>query len=167
MQPYLTSPNLTLSDKKFLFKLRSKMLRIKGNFSSIYKNDLSCSLCLDQQTEENEIHLLCCPIVKQDKEIQSEIQSVNYEDAFENIIQQKKAVKVFRRIMELIDKQKKWQVWNWIEGKIKITRCIFTSQMPHIVVYLLYDMDFNIYIYLLFVLWNYFVVFNKLQADSK
>ena len=107
MQPYLTSPNLTLTDKKFLFKMRSKMLRIKSNFSSIYKNDLSCSICLDKQTEENEIHLLCCPIVKQDQEIENEIQNVKYEDAFSNISKQKRAVRVFRRIMEIIEKQKK------------------------------------------------------------
>ena len=107
MQPYLTSPNLTLSDKKFLFKMRSKMLRIKSNFSSIYKNDLSCSICLDKQTEENEIHLLCCPIVKQDQEIENEIQNVKYEDAFSNISKQKRAVRVFRRIMQIIEKQSK------------------------------------------------------------
>ena len=51
MQEYLTASNLTLSDKKFLFTLRSKMLRIKGNLSSIYKGNMTCSICLDKQFE--------------------------------------------------------------------------------------------------------------------
>ena len=83
------------------------MLRIKGNLSSICKNDLTCSLCLNKQTEENEIHLLCCPIVKHDQEIENEIQNVKYEYAFSNISKQKRAVRVFRRIMEIIEKQRK------------------------------------------------------------
>ena len=107
MQPYLTSPTLTLSDKKFLFKMRTKMLRIKGNFSSIYKNDLSCSLCLDEQTEENENHLLCCPIVNKDKELENNIKNVMYEDVFDTLGKQKRAVGVFKRIMEIIGKQEK------------------------------------------------------------
>jgi hypothetical protein len=78
------------------------MLRIKCNLSSIYKKYLSFSLCLDKQTEENEMHLHCCPIVKQDQEIQNKIQNVKYEDAFDNISKQKSAVKVFRRIMDII-----------------------------------------------------------------
>ena len=48
MQEYLTSSSLSISGKQFLFKLRSKMLKIKGNYSSIYKGNLSCSLCLDK-----------------------------------------------------------------------------------------------------------------------
>ena len=62
MKEYLTDANLSVSEKKFLFKLRSKMLRIKSNFSSAYKNDLSCSLCLDKQSIEDENHLVACPL---------------------------------------------------------------------------------------------------------
>ena len=105
MQEYLTSSNLTLSDKKLLFKLRSKMLRIKGNFSSMYRRNMSCSLCLDEQTEENENHLLCCPFVA--RNIQNDIKNVKYEDVFKDITKQKMAVKTFKQIMNLYEKQKK------------------------------------------------------------
>ena len=114
MQKYLTSPNLTLSDKKFLFKLRSKMLRIKGNFSSIYRGNLTCSLCLDDQSEENESHLLSClEIIKL---LGRNVKNVKYEDVFKDQVKQKKAVSVFRQIMDIYEKNR----------KNRYTRCIST-----------------------------------------
>ena len=103
MQEYLTSSSLSISDKQFLFKLRSKMLKIKANYSSIYKGNLSCSLCLDEQTIENESHLLSCIIINQNMETKN----VKYEDVFENVTKQKTTVTVFKNIMEFYEKQKK------------------------------------------------------------
>ena len=42
IQEFLISEEMSLLEKKFLFKLRSKMLRIKSNFKSIYENDMKC-----------------------------------------------------------------------------------------------------------------------------
>ena len=103
MQEYLTSSNLSISEKQLLFKLRSKMLKIKANYSSIYKGNLSCSLCLDKQAIENESHLLSCIIVNQNVETKN----VKYEDVFENVTKQKTTVTVFKNIMEFYEKQKK------------------------------------------------------------
>jgi hypothetical protein len=105
MQEYLTASNLTLSDKKFLFILRSKMLRIKGNFSSIYKGNMTCSLCLDKQFEGNENHLLACPEII--KLLGKETENVQYENVFKDLAKQKKAVNIFRQIMNIYEKNRK------------------------------------------------------------
>ena len=71
----------------------------------MYRRNMSCSLCLDEQTEENENHLLCCPFVA--RNIQNDITNVKYEDVFKDINKQKMAVKTFKQIMNLYEKQKK------------------------------------------------------------
>ena len=41
-QEYLINEDMSITENKFLFKLRSKMLKIKSNFKFMYKNDLKC-----------------------------------------------------------------------------------------------------------------------------
>ena len=79
------------------------MLKIKGNYSSIYKGNLSCSRCLDKQTIENESHLLSCIVINQNVKTKS----VKYKDVFENVTKQKTTVTVFKNLMEFYEKQKK------------------------------------------------------------
>ena len=105
MKKYLKDANLSVSEKKFLFKLRSKMLRIKSNFSSAHKNDLSCSLCLDKESIEDENHLVSCPFISRKLNLDKE---VKYGDAFSNSIsRQHDAVRVFKKIMEIEQKNRK------------------------------------------------------------
>ena len=65
------------------------MLRIKRNFSSIYKGNMTCSLCLDKQFEENENHFLACPEII--KLLGKEIENVKYENVFKDLA--KKTIK--------------------------------------------------------------------------
>ena len=104
MKEYLKDENLSVSEKKFLFKLRSKMLRIKSNFSSAFKNNLSCLLCLDKESIEDENHLVNCLFIARKLNLNQE---VKYEDAFLDISRQHEAVKVFKKIMEIHQKQRK------------------------------------------------------------
>ena len=76
MQPYLRSNKLSTEIEKFLFKLRTRMFRIKLNFSSLYKNSSLCSLCKDAYTTKNEQHLLVCPILSNNAYLREDIKSV-------------------------------------------------------------------------------------------
>ena len=106
MQEYLKSEEFSLSQKKLLFQLRCKMLKIKANFSAFYKNKISCSFCENPDSEENEEHLLKCPFLVNDESIKNYIFQVKYNDVFSNSSKQVKVVNVFRKIMELYDKLK-------------------------------------------------------------
>jgi hypothetical protein len=107
MQKYLRSDELTLSQKKLLFLLRSKMLKIKANFSAFHKNDLTCSLCMEPRSEESETHLLSCPTLKQDKVLSEEMNLVKYKDVFGETNEQKKVCQVFTKIMAVYEKNKR------------------------------------------------------------
>ena len=107
MQYYLRSSELTLSQKKLLFLLRTKMLKIKANFSAFHNNNLTCSFCADPGSEETEMHLLKCPSLMQDNVFGNELNQVKYEDVFANISKQKKVVQVFTKVMAVYEKKKK------------------------------------------------------------
>ena len=107
MQNYLTSSELTLRQKKLLFLLRSKMLRIKANFSAFHKDVLTCSLCGDPNSSETEIHLLRCPKLMEDKTLKKEMEKVSYSDVFGKIKEQKKVAEVFAKIMAIYEKNQR------------------------------------------------------------
>ena len=106
MQPYLKTEVLSLSEKKLLFSLRTKMLRLKANFSSMFGNDLTCSLCEEMNSIESETHLLNCSFLKKDKVLENEMQQVSYFDVFSDIEKQIKIVKVVKKVMSIFEKQK-------------------------------------------------------------
>ena len=80
MQSYLETEIISISEKKTLFKLRSKMRKIKSNFKTSHKNNLKCSLCLDETSTENEEHLLRCPTLL--TQLGNEIRNVKFEDVY-------------------------------------------------------------------------------------
>ena len=106
MVPYLKSSELSTENKKILFKLRSKMLHFKANFSSMYKNNLQCSLCQDMNTIENEQHMLICPVLTNNPKLKEDIKNVKYEDVFSSSNKQEVAAKVFKKIVEIYEKIK-------------------------------------------------------------
>ena len=64
---YLISEELTLVEKRLLFKLRSRMIDIKENFKFKYSENLLCSLC--ETTEETAAHLLKYPKLINDPKV--------------------------------------------------------------------------------------------------
>ena len=46
------------TEKRLLFKLRTRMILIKGSFSSSNGTDIHCDLCDDDAEEETQMHLL-------------------------------------------------------------------------------------------------------------
>ena len=63
-QEYLRENRLTKDDCQLLFKLRTKMLDVKSNFSNLYENDLVCRTCNKLDSVEDEDHLLKCESLK-------------------------------------------------------------------------------------------------------
>ena len=106
MQSYLKSSEISTLNKQILFKLRTKMLNIKANFSSMNKNNLQCSLCKDMSTTENEEHLLVCSVLANHPKLKDDIGQVKFEDVFSDEQKQFRAVKVFKQIMEIYDRMK-------------------------------------------------------------
>ena len=60
IKEYLTTNRLSTSEKQLLFKLRTHMIQVKGNYSSMFKDDMSCRLC-DTNSEESQEYILSCP----------------------------------------------------------------------------------------------------------
>ena len=102
MKEYLSTDQLTVAQKQLLFKLRSRVTPNKSNYKNKYKNDMSCTLCKDNQTEENLSHLLCCPFLTQ---LVTDINTIQCQDIFGNLGQQVKAVKNFEKIFKIYNKE--------------------------------------------------------------
>ena len=97
LKEYLTTNRLSTSEKQLLFKLRTHMIPVKCNFSSMYKDDLSCRLC-DFNTDESQEHVLICPTLA----THSNVDSVKYMDIYDdqNLEKQVNAVKYWSTLMK-------------------------------------------------------------------
>ena len=79
--PYLIDSHFKNDEKYLLFKLRTAMINVKANFSSIYEN-ISCEICDDNEPQTQEHLLYCkeiinnCPILYNDR-------NTEYHDLFE------------------------------------------------------------------------------------
>ena len=55
-QPYLFTNKLTTEMKQMLFELRCRNFDVKSNQKSYYGDNMSCGICNDEDSYENEIH---------------------------------------------------------------------------------------------------------------
>ena len=96
LKEYLQTNRLSTSEKQLLFKLRTRMIPVKCNFPSMYKDDLSCRLC-NSNTNESQEHVLFCPgLVTHTNE-----DSVKYMDIFDqDLDKQVKAVKYWNLLLK-------------------------------------------------------------------
>ena len=92
---YLLSEELNTEEKRLLFKLRISMIPIKGNFINAHR-DTQCDLCEEEDSEETQIHLLQCSFLVNHPQLQLVIKSIKYNNIFENLSTQVKAVKVWK-----------------------------------------------------------------------
>ena len=58
-------------------------------------------MCKDYNSEESQMHLLECQFLTSHPDLKVEIKTVKYEDIFKDLPIQIKAVKVWRKIMEI------------------------------------------------------------------
>ena len=96
MQTYLTSENLSCEEKQLLFKLRTHTFDCKFNYKNMYKNDLKCFACNEDDKQE---HLLSCKKICKG----TDTRTVRYTDLFGTYQNQEKVIKVF---LELYRKRK-------------------------------------------------------------
>ena len=95
-QPYLKENIFHKTECQLLFKLRSRMLDVKTNFSSYYEKNMTCRICKLQDTVESEQHLLECEILRNEVKLDSE---VNFEFVFGNLKKQKTALTAFKSVL--------------------------------------------------------------------
>ena len=93
-EKYFDDQRFSRSDVELLFKLRTRMVDLKSNFSNKYGTDIACRLC--QVQVECQEHILKCEVLKAKIEIPPQ---VVYEDIFKNVDKQLEAVKVFKKLL--------------------------------------------------------------------
>ena len=109
IQPYLKSHNFTPEMAGLLFSLRSSMIRnIKQNFSSSYQHNLKCKMiCNDSNAIDSQFHLLNCTVLRMllSEEERKRATSVKYDDIFGSLKEQREAVVILSRLLEVREAQ--------------------------------------------------------------
>ena len=103
MAEYLepNNPNIKLTDSKLLFQLKTKMVNVKANYSSLHSYNLDCDLCDKEgkRRKDTQEHVLKCPVIRREL---SEHTKVKYKDIKnESLSDQLKVVKCVRRNLEI------------------------------------------------------------------
>ena len=89
MQDYLNSDNLSTEEKQLLFKFRTRTYPCKTNYRRLYEPDLSCLICLREDSPE---HLLQCTTQG------INLSGLAFDDIFGNIKQQIPIIKALKQI---------------------------------------------------------------------
>ena len=76
------------------------MTQLKANFSSMHKNNMQCDLCQEEDSIESQTHLLQCSFLTNHEDLKHDIKTIKYEDIYDNLDAQVKAVKVWSKIMK-------------------------------------------------------------------
>ena len=82
MQPYLKNSNLSIEEKKLMFRLKNRLIDVKANYKKKYNDCIKCRLC--DGPEESQEHLTLCPEMLSDFTIREAFQNYKYSDIFSN-----------------------------------------------------------------------------------
>ena len=109
IQPYMTNTSFTNNMVKVLFNMRSSMTRnFKGNFSSMFKDNMRCQLmCQETNAIDCQSHLLQCQFLL-DRLTPEELErtkEVTYRDIYGSLEQQRKVVVVLSRMLEIREEE--------------------------------------------------------------
>ena len=91
IQHFLISNELATEEKQLLFHLRTRSYDCKANFKNLYKNQLDCNICGE---EDNQQHLLLCSVTTHG----IDLSGVQYSDIFGPIKQQVKIAKIMMKV---------------------------------------------------------------------
>ena len=96
----MTSPIYINDEVNLLHALRSRSINVKNNFSSKYRNDMSCPLCSTGRDDQQ--HILDCSVLKK-KLVTKEAANnkVVYEDIFEDYLRQKEVTHLFAKLLKI------------------------------------------------------------------
>ena len=97
---YLLSKNLTVHEVKTLFKLRTRMINVKANFSSNQDN-LWCKACL--LFKETQEHLIECPSIRIRVRHLIKFSDFDINMIFGTLGQQEKFAKMFHIVLQARD----------------------------------------------------------------
>ena len=124
----------------------------KTNYKKKYENNLHCSLCLDQQSEESLEHLLNCTFLKGKPYLVQHLESIKVNDIYGDLDSQIKAVKVWAKIFRIYENMNK--KWNELESASNMrkdtteaTRRTSHLGASYICGFIYMIMDDNIYIW--------------------
>ena len=100
MQNYLKSnaEKITQDEAKEIFKLRSKVTDVKGNFKGKYEN-IKCQLC---EEDEDQKHIIIC---KELNKSENEEKIPDFEEIYKGNINNQ--VKIVRKFLENMKKRRK------------------------------------------------------------
>ena len=99
MQPYWRNEELSIQNKKLMFRIRNRLIDVKPNFKKKYNNNLECRLC--SSPEESQSHLVECIEIVNDVEVMRALGSHEYSNIFSPELSiQTKLVKAWQLIMK-------------------------------------------------------------------
>ena len=99
-QKYLKSPLFKNEEVNLLHALRSRVVAVKNNFSSKYKNNLLCPLCI--MSIDDQPHILNCSVLKRKfRSNEAAKYSIKYEDIFGDIQKQKQVTHLFSQLLKI------------------------------------------------------------------
>ena len=99
MQPYLRNEELSIQNKKLMFRIRNRLIDVKTNFKTKYNNNLECRLCA--APEESQSHLVECSEIVNNEELKKALCSYKYSYIFSTELKiQTKLVKAWQLIMK-------------------------------------------------------------------
>ena len=104
LQPYLATMTLSNKEKELLFNLRSSCHSSKNNFRKMHRNNLECIFKCPQIEDQLQSFTACRPILSQVENAHS----VQYENIFGSLHDQKETVKVFLKIEQTRQHVKKY-----------------------------------------------------------
>ena len=90
---YFSDKRFSKEDIQILFSLRTKMTDSKSNFSNLFDNDLTCRMCKEVNSIEDEDHILIC------KKLNTERYDAKFADVYSNIEKQYKVTQVYKKVL--------------------------------------------------------------------
>ena len=81
-------------EQQLLFSLRCRSYPVKSNFKTQYEGDMTCRVCLDPSSYEDEIHLTLCPKLKSE----TDGHNLDVNDVFGPLSKQIYFIKQFKQI---------------------------------------------------------------------
>ena len=103
LQPYLSDSRFSLKQKQLLFKLRTRMLDVKGNFKSMFQGNIQCDLC-NEDVSQSQDHLLDCQkLIDNCSELYNNV-VVEHDDIFGKVDKQLSVVRLYQKVLEVREK---------------------------------------------------------------
>ena len=100
MKPYLENESMKIEDKKLMFRIRNRLINVKANFRTKFKDDLSCRF--RKAGEESQPHLFSRKEILSDKQVQDVIEGYTYTDIFSNNIKmQVQMINIWKKILQV------------------------------------------------------------------